>query len=78
MFSKNNKTFYLIFLFVVLTVHTFILTSVLSVSKEPVKQVNANHLLNKDTLAIKKIRLTPSPSQIPHLNNAFIINAGGN
>jgi hypothetical protein len=38
MILKNNKTFYLIFLFIVISLHTYILTSVLSV-----KNTSANN-----------------------------------
>ena len=73
MFLKNNKTFYLIFLFVVISIHTYILTSVLSVSKNADRQVKVSHIIMKDSLGNKNDKFILVHSQLPFLNNGFII-----
>jgi hypothetical protein len=75
MFKKNNKTFYLIFLFVVISLHTYILTTVLSVSKSTNKQVNVDQILKKDSLNVNKVKSTPAQNKVPsYLNNISINN----
>jgi hypothetical protein len=69
---KNNKTFYLFFLFVVISLHTYILTTVLSVKKEANIQVNVTQIIQQDSLFVRKINLEPRHSQVPYFDNFTI------
>jgi hypothetical protein len=69
---KNSKTIYLIFLVIVLSTHTFILTTVLSTENKPTSNVKFNNENLEDSLQNKNFKFIPTHQKLPDVNQIYI------
>lgn len=71
---KNSKTFYLIFLVIVLSVHTFILTTVLSTENGPTSNLKFDNAQLEDSIQNKKFKSIPAHQTLSPVNKVYINN----
>lgn len=75
---KNSKTIYLIFLVIVLSAHTFILTTVLSTENKPTSSVKFNNKNLEDSLQNNKFKFIPAHQKSPYTHQIYINSTNAN